>query len=168
MSGLVEAFIVIAAIAIIIQAGVMVAMFVVVRNAATESTRVLKELQNRMGPILLRTGRILEDSEDRIHSIMSDAAEITSVARSQAQKVDRVFTEALERLRVQIQRADQILTGALEVIDETGSVLKNKVWRPVQQASAIIKGIKAGLDVLRGRRGPEQAAGVTEDEELFI
>jgi ElaB/YqjD/DUF883 family membrane-anchored ribosome-binding protein len=168
MSGWLEAFIVIAAIAIVIQAAVMVAMLVVIRNAVAESTRILKEFQNRMGPILLRVSRILEDSEERVHSIMTDAAEITRVARTQAQKVDRVFTEALERLRVQIQRADQILTGTLEVIEETGSVLKNKVWRPVQQASAIIKGIKAGLDVLRGRRGPDQAAGVTEDEELFI
>ncbi|HEY6464679.1 MAG TPA: hypothetical protein VIY69_01730 [Candidatus Acidoferrales bacterium] len=169
MSGWLEAFIIIAAIAIVVQVAVLVAMFVQLKFALQEITKVTNELQNRMGPILLRVSRILDDSEERIHSIMGDAAEITRVARTQAQKVDRVFSEAIERLRVQILRADQILTGTLEVIEDTGSKFKNSVWRPVQQASALIKGIKVGIDVLRGRRGgAEDEAPVTEDEELFI
>jgi hypothetical protein len=169
MSGWLEAFIIIAAIAIVIQGAVLVAMFVQLKFALQEITKVTNEFQNRMGPILLRVSRILDDSEERIHSIMGDAAEITRVARTQAQKVDRVFTEAIERLRIQILRADQILTGTLEVIEDTGSKFKNTVWRPVQQASALIKGIKVGIDVLRGRRGAaEDEAPVTEDEELFI
>jgi len=169
MSGWVEAFIVIAALAIVIQCAVLMAMFFQLKFAIQEITKITNELQNRMGPILLRVSRILDDSEERVHSIMTDAAEITRVARTQAQKVDRVFSEAIERLRVQILRADQILTGTLEVIEDTGSKFKNSVWRPVQQASALIKGIKVGIDVLRGRRGgTDDEAPVTEDEELFI
>jgi hypothetical protein len=169
MSGWVEAFVVIAAIAIVIQSAMMVAMFFQLKAALKQITTVANELQNRMGPILLRVNRILDDSEDRIKSIMSDASEITRVARSQAQKVDRVFTDALERLRVQILRADTILTGTLEVIEDTGSQLKNTVWRPIQQASALLKGIKVGIDILRGnRKRVETETIVTEDEELFI
>lgn len=169
MSGWLEVFIVVAAVAIVIQSAILVGMFFQIKAAIREITKITSEFQTRMGPILLRVSRILDDSEERIHSIMSDASEITRVARTQAQKVDRVFSEALERLRIQIQRADQILTGTLEVIEDTGSKFKNSIWRPVQQASALIKGIKVGIDVLRGRR--ETADGdtpVTEDEELFI
>jgi len=169
MSVWVEAFIVIAALAILIQCAVLMAMFMQLKVAIQEVTKITSELQNRMGPILLRVSRILDDSEDRIHSIMGDAAEITRVARTQAQKFDRVFTEAVERLRIQILRADQILSGPLEVVEETGSKFKNTVWRPLQQATALIKGIKVGLDVLRGRRESSNGeAPVTEDEELFI
>jgi hypothetical protein len=168
MSGWLEVFIVVAAIAIVIQSAMLVGMFFQLKAAIAEVTKVTNELQNRMGPILLRVSRILDDSEERIHSIMSDASEITRVARTQAQKVDRVFSEALERLRAQILRADQILTGTLEVIEDTGSKFKNTVWRPVQQASALIKGIKVGIDVLRGRRESADGEPVTEDEELFI
>jgi 5-hydroxyisourate hydrolase-like protein (transthyretin family) len=147
----------------------LVAMFFRIRVAVDQISKVANEFQNRMGPILLRVNRILDDSEGRIQSIMSDASEITRVARTQAQKVDRVFTDAIERLRAQIIRADQILTGTLEVIEETGSKFKSTVWRPVQQASALIKGLKVGIDVLRGggRRSAE-AESVTQDEELFI
>jgi hypothetical protein len=167
MSGWLEAFIVIAAIAIVIQMAILLAMFVQLQAAIKNFTQIATQLQARIDPILVRTNRILEDSEDRIRSIMGDAAEVTRVARSQAQKVDRVFTDAVERLRLQIIRADQILTGTLEVIEDTGSTIRNKVWEPINKVSAVLKGVKAGIDFLRGQRRPQPDAA-TQDEELFI
>jgi hypothetical protein len=167
MSGWVEAFIVIAGIAIVIQMVILLAMFVQLQVAIKNFTQIATQLQSRIDPILTRTNRILEDSEDRIRSIMSDSAEVTRVARSQAQKVDRVFTDAVERLRLQIIRADQILTGTLEVIEDTGSTLRSKVWEPINRVSAVLKGVKAGIDFIRDQRRP-QPDTTTQDEELFI
>jgi hypothetical protein len=167
MSGWLELFIVVATLAIVIQMGILVAMFFQLRSAIGTFTRIASQLQARMDPILVRTNRILEDSEERLSSIMGDGAEIARLARSQAQKVDRVFTDMVERLRIQIVRADHILTGALEVIEETGSTFRSKVWKPVHQASAVLRGIKAGLDFIRSGRRPEPDA-TTQDEELFI
>jgi hypothetical protein len=171
MPGWLDFFIVVATVAIVIQSVMLVVMCFQIKTAIERINGVANELQNRMGPILLRVSRILDDSEERIHSIMTDAAEITRVARSQAQKVDRVMTETLEKLRVQVARTDQIVTGTLEIIEETGSKFKTSVWRPIQQASAMLKGIKAGIDVLRGSRYREdlvESEQLTEDEELFI
>ena len=168
MSGWLATFIVVAAIAIVIQMGILVAMFFQVRAAINTFSRIAQQLQSRLDPILLRTNRILEDSEERIASIMGDGAEIARLARGQAQKVDRVFTDMVERLRIQVVRADQILTGALEVIEETGATFRSKVWRPVHQASAVLKGIKAGLDFFRGGRRGETSDAAEQDEELFI
>jgi hypothetical protein len=169
MSGWVEAFIIIATIAIVIQMAILLAMFVQLHTAIENFTRLANDLHARIDPILLRVSRILEDSEDRIASVMGDAAEITRIARGQAQKVDRVFTEAVERLRVQVIRADQILTGALEVVEDAGSRVRKTVWGPIHQVSALLKGLKVGLDFIRGqqRRRPE-ADSATQDEELFI
>jgi hypothetical protein len=167
MSGWVEAFIVIAAIAIVIQMAILLAMFVQLQVAIKNFTQIATQLQARIDPILTRTNRILEDSEDRIRSIMGDAAEVTRVARSQAQKVDRIFTDSIERLRLQIIRADQILTGTLEVIEDTGSTLRSKVWEPINRVSAVLKGVKAGIDFIRDQRRP-QPDTTTQDEELFI
>jgi uncharacterized protein YoxC len=171
MSGWVQAFIIIAAIAIVVQMAVLVAMFVQLKMSMQEFARIANDLQGRVDPILLRVNRILEDSEGRISSVMGDTAEITRLARGQAQKVDRVFTEALERLRIQVIRADQILTGALEVVDEAGTKFRNTLWGPIRQASAVMKGIKVGLDMLRrqqnNKREPD-ADSVSQDEELFI
>lgn len=170
MSGWVDAFIVIAGIAIAVQAVILVAMAIQVRTSLQDFTRIATQLQTRIDPILLRTDRILEDSEGRIASIMGDASEVTRLARNQAQRVDRVVTDTLDRLRVQILRADQILTGALEVIDEAGSTVRKKLWEPVHKATAVLRGLQAGLDFIRNVRGsrPPASDAVSEDEELFI
>jgi uncharacterized protein YoxC len=170
MSGLVEAFIVIAAVALVLQMAILFALFLQVKTALARFERVTSDLQSKINPILIRTNRILEDSEDRIASIMGDVAELTRVARSQAQKVDRVLTESIERLRIQILRADIILTGALEVIEETGSKFRTTLWGPVQKATAVVRGIKIGLDYLRRGQRHRRADGepATQDEELFI
>jgi hypothetical protein len=168
MSGWLQAFIVIAAVAIVIQMAILLAMFFQVRTAIEQFTRIATDLQNRIDPILLRTSRILEDSEDRIASIMGDAAEITRVARGSAQKIDRVFTDAVERLRVQIIRADHILTGTLEVVEESGAKFRRTLWTPIQQASAILKGMKVAIDMLRGQNRRPGSDAATADEELFI
>jgi hypothetical protein len=167
MSGWLEFFIVVAALAIVIQMAILAAMFVQLRSAIGNFTRIASQLQARLDPILTRTNRILEDSEERIASIMGDGAEIARLARGQAQKVDRVFTDMVERLRIQVVRADHILTGALEVIEETGTAFRSKVWKPVHQASAVLKGIKAGLEFIRSGKKPDSDAA-TQDEELFI
>ena len=169
MSGWLELFIVVATIAIVIQMAILLAMFLQMRQAIATFTGIAKQLQARMDPILLRTNRILEDSEERLASIMGDGAEIARIARGQAQKVDRVFTDMVERLRIQVVRADHILTGALEVIEDTGTRVRKTLWAPVQQVSAVLKGVRVGIDVLRGvrNRGAE-SDGATQDEELFI
>jgi hypothetical protein len=170
MSGWVEAFIVIAALAIVIQMAILLAMFLQLKTSILEFTRIANDMQGRVDPILTRINRILEDSEGRLSSVMGDAAEITRLARGQAQKMDRIFTETIERLRIQVIRADQILTGALEVVDEAGTKFRNTLWGPIRQASAVMKGIKVGLDILRNQqeRRPASEATAEEDEELFI
>jgi hypothetical protein len=168
MSSWIEIFIIIATVAIVIQMAILLAMFVQMRSAIENFTRLANDLHARIDPILLRVNHILEDSEDRIASVMGDAAEITRLARGQAQKVDRVFTEAVERLRIQVIRADQILTGAIEVIEEAGSRVRRTVWGPFQQASAVLKGLKVGLDLIRGQQRRPQPDSATQDEELFI
>jgi len=69
--------------------------------------------------------------------------------------------------------ADRILTGALEAVEEAGSQVKHSFWLPVQKASALLQGIKVGLDLLRSRRrGSDRRRGdeprEAQEEELFI
>ena len=165
----VEAFIVIAAVAIVVQMAILLGMYIQMKIAIEKFTIIATDVKVRVDPILLRVNRILEDSEDKIASITGDTAEITRLARGQAQRIDRVVTDSLERLRVQVIRADQILTGALEVIEDTGTRVRKTLWAPVQQVSAVLKGVKVGIDVLRGSQGRRgESDGATQDEELFI
>src|ERR1700678_3554967 len=147
MSGWVEAFIVIAAIAIVMQMAVMVAMMLQVKKSLEHFTRLSTDLQGRIDPILSRTNRILEDSEGRISSVMGDTAEITRIARSQAQKIDRIESDTIEGLQIQVLRAEQSLTGAMKFVDEAATKFRSASMGPILNGPAVMNAGKVGLDM---------------------
>jgi len=163
----VAVFVIVAAVAIVLQATIMVAMFFQMRRTMERMERFTSELESRLSPILARVQILLEDTQPKISEMVADAAHVVYLARAQAQKVDRVFTEASDRLRGQLVRADRILTGALETVEDAGSKFSHNVWKPMQRVSAIVQGIKVGIDLLRSRRRrPEEP--LEQEEELFI
>ncbi|HEX2710709.1 MAG TPA: hypothetical protein VHM88_00590 [Candidatus Acidoferrales bacterium] len=162
-------FVVVTAVAVVLQMGILLGLYLQFRRMNEHTTRIATDLHARITPILTRLQVTMEDAQPRITSMLSDAAEITHLARAQAQKVDRVFTEGADRLRIQLIRADRIVTGALEAIEESGSKLRRTLWGPVHEASAFIKGVKTGLDFFRSRRRPDdQGSESQQDEGLFI
>lgn len=166
-----EFFSIVAAIALIVQVAILTALFFEVRRTTSNVNRLSSDLQSRVGPILTRLQILLDDTQPKISTMVSDASHIVYLARGQAQKVDRVFTEAADRLRGQLVHADRILTGTLEAVEEAGSQFKHSFWRPVQKASALVQGIKVGLDLLRSRRGSRSRGDEpreSQEEELFI
>jgi methyl-accepting chemotaxis protein len=164
-----QVFIVVASVAIVLQAAMLAAMFLQVKRLSERLERFTSDLESRLNPILSRVQIFLEDTQPKISEMVADAAHVVYLARAQAQKVDRVFTEASDRLRGQLARADRILTGAMEAMEDAGSKFTHSVWRPVQKVSALMQGIKVGIDLLRSRRAnrrPEEP--LEQEEELFI
>jgi hypothetical protein len=163
-------FIVVAMVALIVQAVILTALFFEVRRTTENVNRLSSDLQSRIGPILTRVQILLDDTQPKISSMVNDASHIVYLARGQAQKIDRVFTDAADRLRGQLMHADRILTGTLEAVEDAGAKFSHSFWRPVQKASALVQGIKVGLDLLRSRRGRRRGDDSREqqEEELFI
>lgn len=169
MQNWVAIFIVVTALAVVIQMGILLALYLQMRRAMDQMNRVLGDLHMRVGPILTRVQILLDDTQPRISSMISDAAHIVYLARNQAQKVDRVFTDAADRLRAQLVSLDRILTGAVESLEEAGIQFRRSFWGPVQKASALVQGIKVGLDFFRSRRrGEPVREGTEQEDELFI
>ncbi|HEX4380377.1 MAG TPA: hypothetical protein VH022_10110 [Candidatus Acidoferrum sp.] len=164
--------VVIAAVAIVFQATMLTMMFVQMRKTVERVDKLTSDLHSRVGPIITRVQLLLDDTQPKITEMVADAAHVVYLARGQAQKLDRVVSEATDRLRGQLVTADRILTGTLETVEEAGSQFKRGVWKPMQKASAIISGVKVGLDFLRsrrsGRRRSPEDADIEDGEELFI
>src|SRR5215475_6040695 len=164
---------VVTAIALVVQLGILIALFLELRTTTEKINSLTTDLKTRVGPILTRVQIMLDDTQPKISSLVSDAAHVVYLARGQAQKVDRVFTDAADRLRGQLLHMDRILTGTLEALEDAGSQFKRGFWRPVQKASALIQGIKVGIDLLRSRRSSRSSTSAADDrleqeEELFI
>jgi type IV secretory pathway VirB2 component (pilin) len=162
-------FVIIASVAIVLQAAMLIAMFFALRESLQRITKITTELHDKLDPILTKTNYLLEDSRTRITSMVADWAEFSQIARNQAVKFDRVVSEGMELLRVQIVRADQILTGVLETADDVGSQVRKSVLGPVTQVAAVIRGVKAGLDFFTSpKKSNSERARAQSDEELFI
>jgi len=162
---------VITAIALVVQIIILAALFFELRKTTEKVNQLTSDLHSRVGPILTRVQILLDDTQPKISSMVSDAAHVVYLARGQAQKVDRVFTDAADRLRGQLVHLDRILTGTLETLEDAGAQFKRGVWRPVQKASALIQGIKVGIDLLRSRRSRPSSSSddrMEQEEELFI
>jgi len=165
-----EFFSIVAAIALVVQVVILTTLFFQLRRTTENVNRLVGDLHSRVGPILTRVQILLDDTQPKISSMVNDASHIVYLARGQAQKIDRVFTDAADRLRGQLLQADRILTGTLEAIEDAGVKIKHSFWRPVQKASALVQGIKVGLDILRSRRRRRSGDEPREqqEEELFI
>ena len=166
-----EVFSIIAAIALVVQVVILTLLFFELRRTTENTNRLITDLQSRVGLILTRVQILLDDTQPKISSMVNDASHIVYLARGQAQKIDRVFTDASDRLRGQLVHADRILTGTLEAVEDAGTKFSHSFWRPMQKASALVQGIKVGLDLLRSRRRSRRSGDEPreqQEEELFI
>jgi hypothetical protein len=163
-------FSIVAAIALVVQVGILTALFFQLRRTTENINTLVTDMHTRIGPIITRTQILLEDTQPKISTMVSDAAHVVYLARGQAQKIDRVMTDAADRLRGQLVHADRILTGTLEAVEDTGMKFRQNFWKPVQRVSALVQGIKVGLDLLRSRRPAPRPDEPLEqqEEELFI
>lgn len=167
-NGALVGILIVIAISFFLQMAFVGGMFMVLRKAVKESQQRVQEMERKVDPIVMRVNRILENSEEKIGSIVTDASEMTRLARGQAQKIDRVVSEGLDRMRAQIIRADAIITGTLEAVEDAGVRVRRSVLGPLQQASAVLKGIRTGIDYIRGEHASRGSGAQNQDEELFI
>lgn len=170
MPGWMPFFVVVTALAIVVQAVVLIALFIQLRKTAAQVERTVADFNAKVTPLVSRVQVLVDDVAPRISGIVADASEIARLARGEAQKVDRVLNEALERLRMQLIHVDHILSGAMEAVEEAGSHLRQTIWGPVVKATAMLRGVQAGIDFFRGtrqRRDPVEAPA-EQDEGMFI
>ena len=163
---------IVVAISLVVQVSILTALFFTTRRTMQKLDKTVSDLNAKAGPILTRVQILLDDTQPKISTMVNDASHIVYLARGQAQKMDRVFTEAADRFRGQIVQLDRILTGTMEAVEDAGAQFKQSLWRPMQKASALVQGIKIGLDLLRARRAATGPVGKEEspeqEEELFI
>ena len=168
---------IVAALALVVQVVILTVLLFQMRRTTENVNRLVTEMQSRMGPILTRVQIMLDDTQPKISSMDNDASHMVYLARGQAQKVDRVFTEAADRMRGQLVHMDRIMSAALESIEDAGLNFKNSFWAPMQKASALVQGIKVGIDLLRSRRRNwdgrterrrDEPPREPQEEELFI
>ena len=88
--------------------------------------------------------------------------------RDRTSNVDAVAAELLEKSRQQIIRVDKMVSDLVEKVETTAEAVQRGVLGPIQEVSAVVKGVRSGLEFLFSRRRVTNVSEATQDEQLFI
>lgn len=157
------AFVIISAIALCIQAGMLVAV-----NKKTQAlNEKITPLVPKVESLVESTKATVELSRKQIAEIATRANEILDSTKSQLAMVEDVVSDVTARAKVQMDRVELVLDDTLSRAHETVALLHSGVMRPLREINGITAGIKAALAFL-GRGNRPNVSQATSDEEMFI
>jgi methyl-accepting chemotaxis protein len=163
-------FVIVAAVAIVVQMAVLIALYVGMRQTAARMEGIAGRLEQQASPLLTTAGAILEDAQPKIAEITSNLAESSATVRAHVSQVAEATGEIVERARLHAIRVDEFVGDTMGKIEAASQILETKVLSPVRRVQAIVQAVNAGLGVLRSTRSRRKSAnpGVEQDEEMFI
>ena len=173
MDNLTPVFIALTGLAVLLQAGVLVAIYVAIRKSSTRMEALAAEVKGKVLPTVERAEDILTDIRPKLQVITENLQESTILLRDQVQRADATVKDAMDRGRLQIIRADELLTRTLDRVEQTSDMVHNTVISPVRRLSGLVQGLTAGLEFFFGGRGRRNGGSRDErrpvpQDEMFI
>jgi hypothetical protein len=169
MENFVPLFIIATAIAVVIQAGILVFLFIAVRQTSGRVEALASEVKTKAVPMIETAQAMLVELRPRVTEIVANVEHSSRIARAQVERIDATVSDAVDRTRLQVIRADELINRTLDRVEETSEMVHRTVVSPIRQLQGLVQGLSAGLEFLLGRkrRQGRDGMGVPQDE-LFI
>jgi len=166
---LLKVFIAVTTFAVLVQAGILVGLYLAVRKSSARMEALATDVTSRVLPTVETAQTMLEELRPKIDVISTNFAESSDMLRSQLGRLDATVTDALDRARLQVIRADELLNRTMDKVEETSEVVHKTVISPLRQVNGLMAAISTGVDVFLGqkRRHPRNGGGGPQDE-MFI
>jgi biopolymer transport protein ExbB/TolQ len=156
-------FVIVAAIALIIQAVALVGVFMVMRQLRSRVFGLWPQLEE----ILASAKRTTQGAEKNLDNIGSASLKMLDLARDQLVKVDGLVNDASTRAKVQMERAEMVLDDTMTRVQSTVSVVQRGVLRPIREVHGVLSGVRTAINHL-GKANRSTVDHATSDEEMFI
>jgi uncharacterized protein HemX len=162
-------FIAATAIAVVIQAGILVALYISVRKSTGKMEALASEFKSKTLPTIETAQNMLVELRPKIEAMATNVSESSAVVRTQIHRLDATLTDVLDRTRLQVIRADELLNRTMDRVEETSEVVHKTVLSPLRQVNGFMSAVSTGVEVFFGqrRRQPKNGMGVPQDE-MFI
>ena len=162
-------FVVVAAVAIVVQMGILFALYRALRQTSERMEGIAGRLEQQATPVLATAAAILDDAKPKIAEITTNLAETSASVRSHVTEVGHATSEIMERARLQAARLDEFVISAAQKVEATSELLQHKVLSPMRRVRAVVTALNAGLSFFKSTRSPRRnSSGEVEDEEMFI
>lgn len=157
------AFVIVAAIALVIQAGMMFGVYKSSRSLEANARRLLPKVE-----ALVESSRhAVDDSRKQIVEIAAKTSDILDATRKQLVRVDELMEDASMRARVQLDRAEMVLDDTMNRAQETVAVVHGGIMKPLREIQGVAAGLRCAIQFMM-RGGRPNPAEATADEEMFI
>jgi hypothetical protein len=166
-TGLTVALILVA-LAVLMQAGAMVGIWLAIRKIPGQIEGVRADVKQRLDPLTQSVTEIVNNSREPLRTITANLAEISQMLRNRTSNADALVAELVDKSRLQIVRVDQMVSELVTKVETTADAVQRGVLAPIQEVSALIKGVRSGLEFLFSRRRSTSVTEATQDEQLFI
>jgi hypothetical protein len=166
---LLRIFIAVTTFAIVVQAGILVGLYLAVRKSTAKMEALATEVTNKTLPTIETVQNLLVELRPRIEVMSVNFAESSNLVRNQLARIDATLTDVLDRTRLQVIRADELLNRTMDRVEETSDAVHKTVISPLRQVNGLMSAISTGVEVLLGqkKRQSKNGTGVPQDE-MFI
>jgi methyl-accepting chemotaxis protein len=172
MENLTPIFIAVTSAAVLLQALILVALYLAIRKSSARLEAIATEMKDKSLPALATAQAILTEIKPKLQVISDNLQESTILMRTQVERMDATVNDVVDRARLQVIRADELLTRTLDRVEKTSDMVHATVVSPIRQVSGVIQGITVGIEYLLGNRyrkngGTRERSAVPQDE-MFI
>jgi len=142
-------FVAFTGVSVLLQAGVLFAIFLSLRKTAKSVLEVTQDLKATVVPTVNSSRELLERISPQVITISAGLAELTETLKKESRGVSSSASEIMERVNRQTQRLDVMLTGGLNAVEKAGELVETAVAAPVRQVNGIMAAIRAVVETYR-------------------
>jgi len=156
------------AAAVMIQAGILVAMYLAVRQTSARMEALASEVKTKVLPTAELVQSMLVEFRPSLQALVTNVAESSSMIHAQLERLDATLSDVIDRSRLQVIRADELVSRTLDRVEKTTDIVEKTVVSPVRQLAGIVQGVTTGLEFLFGGRRRSRNGITVPQDEMFI
>jgi len=154
--------------AVLLQALIMVAMYLALRKTSAKVEGLTEEVKSKILPTVDLVNSTITELRPSIETIVVNVSESSTLMKAQLERLDATVSDVVDRARLQVIRADELINRTIDKVEDATEVVHKTVVSPVRQLSGLIHGVTVALEFLRhGKNGKREGVSVPQDE-MFI
>jgi len=158
------------ALAMVVQAFVLLAAFLAMRKAARSVNDKIEEVRSSVMPLIETSRNLFTKLAPKIESATDDVAAIAHSVRTQSAEIQAAASDIMSKAQAQAGRLDAMITNVFDAMDRAGGFVADCINKPMRQLSALLAATKAALESLHtavpaSRSQSNRASG---DGDMFI
>jgi len=161
-------FVAVTGLAVLLQASVLLGMFIAMRKALKLVQENVDELRTKVLPVVTEAGEFFTRVGPKLESMATDMSVLIHDVRAQGAEVQESAAVILQKVERQSSRIDAMMTGFLDSVDRAGSFISDVVGAPIRQLGALASAAKAMFSALTSRSNEPTATHAAADKDLFV